>query len=216
MQEGDRFWRMPETYVRGNTIKYLRVPNEVGVQHISTAVTRVHRRLVALRNAVGLDMQVIDKVKDEKFKRDGELQQAPRRCARRQAHNAMYMCQHLDDMRVCNLQRSGQRVVDGGAAGAGHWVAGRAGGAAGAGAAAGRAGGTPAAADAACATLGRLHARELPHLQACLGLTIVDSERSAVSSRCTFYSCISSSWLEGSAGWSLPVCSPGKSSVINR
>jgi hypothetical protein len=29
VQDGDRFWRMPETYVRGNTIKYLRVPNEV-------------------------------------------------------------------------------------------------------------------------------------------------------------------------------------------
>ncbi len=29
LQDGDKFWRMPETYVRGNTIKYLRVPNEV-------------------------------------------------------------------------------------------------------------------------------------------------------------------------------------------
>ena len=29
MQEGDRFWRMPETYIRGNTIKYVRVPPEV-------------------------------------------------------------------------------------------------------------------------------------------------------------------------------------------
>jgi U6 snRNA-associated Sm-like protein LSm4 len=28
-QDGDRFWRMPEAYVRGNTIKYLRVPDEV-------------------------------------------------------------------------------------------------------------------------------------------------------------------------------------------
>lgn len=34
VQDGDRFWRMPETYVRGNTIKYLRVPNEVGGQHV--------------------------------------------------------------------------------------------------------------------------------------------------------------------------------------
>lgn len=32
VQDGDRFWRMPETYVRGNTIKYLRVPNEVSRQ----------------------------------------------------------------------------------------------------------------------------------------------------------------------------------------
>ncbi|KAH0636856.1 hypothetical protein KY289_036771 [Solanum tuberosum] len=28
MQNGDRFWRMPECYIRGNTIKYLRVPDE--------------------------------------------------------------------------------------------------------------------------------------------------------------------------------------------
>ncbi|KAF7152308.1 hypothetical protein RHSIM_Rhsim01G0284100 [Rhododendron simsii] len=27
--DGDRFWRMPECYIRGNTIKYLRVPDEV-------------------------------------------------------------------------------------------------------------------------------------------------------------------------------------------
>ena len=41
-KDGDRFWRMPETYIRGNTIKYLRVPDEV-----------------------------IDKVKDEAFRRYG-------------------------------------------------------------------------------------------------------------------------------------------------
>ena len=41
-KDGDRFWRMPETYIRGNTIKYLRVPDEV-----------------------------IDKVKEEAFRRDG-------------------------------------------------------------------------------------------------------------------------------------------------
>lgn len=28
-KDGDRFWRMPEAYLRGNTIKYLRVPDEV-------------------------------------------------------------------------------------------------------------------------------------------------------------------------------------------
>ncbi|CAF9912786.1 MAG: hypothetical protein GOMPHAMPRED_007770 [Gomphillus americanus] len=27
--EGDRFWRLPEAYVRGNNIKYLRVPDEI-------------------------------------------------------------------------------------------------------------------------------------------------------------------------------------------
>ena len=29
VQDGDRFWRIAETYVRGNTIKYIRVPDEV-------------------------------------------------------------------------------------------------------------------------------------------------------------------------------------------
>eukprot|EP00891_Asterochloris_glomerata_P000063 jgi/Astpho2/63/Aster-04538 len=28
-KDGDRFWRMPEAYIRGNTVKYLRVPDEV-------------------------------------------------------------------------------------------------------------------------------------------------------------------------------------------
>ncbi|KAE8686113.1 putative U6 snRNA-associated Sm-like protein LSm4 [Hibiscus syriacus] len=28
-KDGDRFWRMPECNIRGNTIKYLRVPDEV-------------------------------------------------------------------------------------------------------------------------------------------------------------------------------------------
>ncbi|KAF9622076.1 hypothetical protein IFM89_029360 [Coptis chinensis] len=27
-KDGDRFWRLPECYIRGNTIKYLRVPDE--------------------------------------------------------------------------------------------------------------------------------------------------------------------------------------------
>ena len=28
-QDADKFWRMPEAYLRGNTIKYIRVPDEV-------------------------------------------------------------------------------------------------------------------------------------------------------------------------------------------
>jgi len=28
-RDGDKFWRMPECYIRGNTIKYLRIPDEV-------------------------------------------------------------------------------------------------------------------------------------------------------------------------------------------
>ena len=29
VKDGDKFWRMPECYVRGSTIKYLRLPDEV-------------------------------------------------------------------------------------------------------------------------------------------------------------------------------------------
>eukprot|EP00873_Tetraselmis_striata_P010581 jgi/Tetstr1/430845/TSEL_020626.t1 len=28
-KDGDRFWRLPESFIRGNTIKYVRVPDEV-------------------------------------------------------------------------------------------------------------------------------------------------------------------------------------------
>ncbi|XP_054031291.1 U6 snRNA-associated Sm-like protein LSm4 isoform X2 [Dryobates pubescens] len=28
-EDGDKFWRMPECYIRGSTIKYLRIPDEI-------------------------------------------------------------------------------------------------------------------------------------------------------------------------------------------
>ena len=28
-KDGDRFWKIPECYIRGNSIKYLRIPDEV-------------------------------------------------------------------------------------------------------------------------------------------------------------------------------------------
>ncbi|XP_064385980.1 U6 snRNA-associated Sm-like protein LSm4 [Halichondria panicea] len=28
-RDGDRFWKMPECFIRGSTIKYLRIPDEV-------------------------------------------------------------------------------------------------------------------------------------------------------------------------------------------
>ncbi|TMW69486.1 hypothetical protein Poli38472_001642 [Pythium oligandrum] len=28
-KDGDRFWKMPECYIRGNSVKYIRVPNEI-------------------------------------------------------------------------------------------------------------------------------------------------------------------------------------------
>ena len=29
LSPGDQFWKIPECFVRGNTIKYLRIPDEV-------------------------------------------------------------------------------------------------------------------------------------------------------------------------------------------
>ena len=29
IQDGDKFWKIPECYIRGNSIKYLRIPEEV-------------------------------------------------------------------------------------------------------------------------------------------------------------------------------------------
>ncbi|XWS46672.1 hypothetical protein CRYUN_Cryun14cG0087800 [Craigia yunnanensis] len=42
--DGDRFWRMPECYIRGNTIKYLRVPDEVIDKVQEEAKSRADRR----------------------------------------------------------------------------------------------------------------------------------------------------------------------------
>ncbi|KAL3684396.1 hypothetical protein R1sor_002418 [Riccia sorocarpa] len=43
-KDGDRFWRMPECYIRGNTIKYLRVPDEVIDKVQEETVKRPDRR----------------------------------------------------------------------------------------------------------------------------------------------------------------------------
>ncbi|KAG9144907.1 hypothetical protein Leryth_025742 [Lithospermum erythrorhizon] len=43
-KDGDRFWRMPECYVRGNTIKYLRVPDEVIDKVQEESKTRTDRK----------------------------------------------------------------------------------------------------------------------------------------------------------------------------
>ncbi|KAJ9543351.1 hypothetical protein OSB04_023058 [Centaurea solstitialis] len=55
--DGDRFWRMPECYIRGNTIKYLRVPDEV--RWMVSVIMRQH-------NVICVEVpQVIDKVQEE-------------------------------------------------------------------------------------------------------------------------------------------------------
>nr|CAB3472704.1 unnamed protein product [Digitaria exilis] len=43
-KDGDKFWRMPECYIRGNTIKYLRVPDEVWFSGL-TSIIGNHRVL---------------------------------------------------------------------------------------------------------------------------------------------------------------------------
>uniref|UniRef100_A0A0D6QW17 U6 snRNA-associated Sm-like protein LSm4 n=1 Tax=Araucaria cunninghamii TaxID=56994 RepID=A0A0D6QW17_ARACU len=43
-KDGDRFWRMPECYIRGNTIKYLRVPDEVIDKVQEETIKRQERR----------------------------------------------------------------------------------------------------------------------------------------------------------------------------
>ncbi|WVZ06384.1 hypothetical protein V8G54_019730 [Vigna mungo] len=43
-KDGDRFWRMPECYIRGNTIKYLRVPDEVIDKVQEETKTRADRK----------------------------------------------------------------------------------------------------------------------------------------------------------------------------
>lgn len=42
-RDGDRFWRMPECYIRGNSIKYLRIPDEV-IDLVKEEVTSKQRR----------------------------------------------------------------------------------------------------------------------------------------------------------------------------
>ena len=46
-KEGDRFWRMPECYVRGNTIKYLRVADDV-ITKVEEESSRKQGALVVL------------------------------------------------------------------------------------------------------------------------------------------------------------------------
>ncbi|KAF5840197.1 hypothetical protein DUNSADRAFT_17544 [Dunaliella salina] len=43
-KDGDRFWRMPEAFVRGNIIKYIRVPEEVMDKVKEEAVRKEDKR----------------------------------------------------------------------------------------------------------------------------------------------------------------------------
>ena len=46
-RDGDRFWRMSECYVRGSTIKYLRIPDEVIISVHSKPSVIGHSRLIS-------------------------------------------------------------------------------------------------------------------------------------------------------------------------
>lgn len=59
-RDGDRFWRMPEVYIRGVNIKYLRIPDEViemvheeEIKHQRQRKVDTNKRPVLNRNSGG-------------------------------------------------------------------------------------------------------------------------------------------------------------------
>ncbi|KAA3471406.1 sm-like protein LSM4 [Gossypium australe] len=66
-KDGDRFWRMPECYIRGNTIKYLRVPDEVSFTPSISLLNKLSLSSVVLKSSIHLSEAklVIDKVQEE-------------------------------------------------------------------------------------------------------------------------------------------------------
>ncbi|RDX85852.1 hypothetical protein CR513_32894, partial [Mucuna pruriens] len=69
-KDGDRFWRMPECYIRGNTIKYLRVPDEIANRLVWDAEGEEVGRMVLVdvnqkELGVALMKVVEDKEEDE-------------------------------------------------------------------------------------------------------------------------------------------------------
>ncbi|XP_010421582.1 PREDICTED: sm-like protein LSM4 [Camelina sativa] len=55
-KDGDRFWRMPECYIRGNTIKYLRVPDAV-IDKVQEEKTRTDRKPPGVGRGRGRGME---------------------------------------------------------------------------------------------------------------------------------------------------------------
>lgn len=60
-RDGDRFWRMPEVYIRGVNIKYLRIPDEViemvheeEIKHQRQRKVDTNKRPVLNRNSGGM------------------------------------------------------------------------------------------------------------------------------------------------------------------
>ncbi|PWZ32581.1 hypothetical protein Zm00014a_008178 [Zea mays] len=70
-KDGDKFWRMPECYIRGNTIKYLRVPDEVWIScffHDGKPEFYYHKATIFQDSLLVRTNSVIDKVQEETSK----------------------------------------------------------------------------------------------------------------------------------------------------
>ncbi|XP_073831116.1 U6 snRNA-associated Sm-like protein LSm4 [Musca autumnalis] len=52
-KDGDRFWRMPECYIRGSTIKYLRIPDEVIDMVKEDALAKARSRTEMSKTRIG-------------------------------------------------------------------------------------------------------------------------------------------------------------------
>ena len=52
-RDGDRFWKLPELVVRGNNIKYLRIPEEVLVAPAPALSSPIRTAAVALPDSPG-------------------------------------------------------------------------------------------------------------------------------------------------------------------
>ncbi|KAG6954927.1 hypothetical protein JG688_00012129 [Phytophthora aleatoria] len=61
-KDGDRFWKMPECYIRGNTIKYIRVPNETAKRTVDVAVEAVVA--LATEEVAGAGVDAVDAGKE--------------------------------------------------------------------------------------------------------------------------------------------------------
>ncbi|GJZ86408.1 reverse transcriptase domain-containing protein [Tanacetum coccineum] len=63
-KDGDRFWRMPECYVRGNIIKYLRVPDESSGfdQPTQTSIDQSPLQEMSIQDMEDLKQHYLDKM----------------------------------------------------------------------------------------------------------------------------------------------------------
>ncbi|RHY95723.1 hypothetical protein DYB37_005524 [Aphanomyces astaci] len=48
-KDGDRFWKLPECYIRGNTIKYIRIPDEILDMVVEEDLTKKGKHRMCIR-----------------------------------------------------------------------------------------------------------------------------------------------------------------------